>query len=253
MLARMLGHEPRAERLLEQAVRLQEAFEKTFWLEDLGIYALALDGEKRPCRVRTSNAGQVLLSGIARPERAVRVAETLLSDTSFSGFGIRTVDSREVRYNPMSYHDGSVWPHDNALIAAGFARYALKGPVRRVFTGLFEASQYMESHRMPELFCGFAEAGGEGPTLYPVACSPQSWAAASVLLLLQSCLGLSIHVPEATVSFSYPILPHGVDEVRIEDLSVGAASLSLLIRRHDDDFGVNVLRREGEVGVVVVK
>ena len=253
LLARALGRDDFSAGLLRRASELQEAFERQFWVEELETYALALDGEKRPCRVRTSNAGQVLMSGIARQERAVAVAETLLSEGSFSGFGIRTVDAREARYNPMSYHDGSIWPHDNALIAAGLARYGLKAPVRRVFSGLFHASQFMELHRMPELFCGFERVPGESPTQYPVACSPQSWAAASVLLLIQACLGLSVHAPDSTVSFSYPVLPEGVDEMRISNLRVGKSSISFLIRRHEDDVGINVLRREGEVGLVVVK
>jgi glycogen debranching enzyme len=253
LLARALGREDVSDRLLRQAATLQDLFERQFWIEDLATYALALDGRKRPCRVRTSNAGQVLLSGIASPERAVAVADTLLSDFSFSGFGIRTVDSREVRYNPMSYHDGSIWPHDNALIAAGLARYGLKSPVRRVFAGLFDAVQFMELHRMPELFCGFPCTPGEGPTQYPVACSPQSWAAASVMLVLQACLGLSVDAPSATVSLSYPVLPDGVDEVRISNLQVGRSSISLLVQRYGEDVGINVVRRQGEVGLVVVK
>src|SRR5205823_2033432 len=157
--------------------------------EDLGTYVLAQDGGKSPCRVRTSNAGHCLLTGIAAPERALRVARTLLSHDSFSGWGIRTVAAREARYNPMSYHNGSIWPHDNAPIAAGLARYGLKDEALRVMNAMFDASLFFDMHRLPELFCGFERRAGEGPTLYPVACAPQAWAAAAIFLLLQACLG----------------------------------------------------------------
>src|SRR5262249_31125702 len=154
-------------------------FEKTFWCEDLGTYALALDGAKQLCRVRTSNAGHCLFTGIAAPERAVRVARTLLGPESFSGWGVRTLATTEARYNPMSYHNGSIWPHDNALIALGLSRYGLEEEVLQIMNGLFDASLFLDLHRLPELFCGFVRRPGEGPTLYPVACAPQSWAAAA--------------------------------------------------------------------------
>ena len=183
---------------------MRERFEEAFWCEELSTYALALDGDKRPCRVRTSNAGQCLFTGIASPERARHVARTLLHPESFSGWGVRTVAASEVRYNPMAYHNGSVWPHDNALIAQGLARYGLGEKALQILTGLFEAGQYFDLHRMPELFCGFPQDPGEGPILYPVACAPQAWAAASVLLLIQACLGLEINGPEAQIYFTRP-------------------------------------------------
>src|SRR5262249_41227512 len=163
-------------------------FDEAFWCDELSTYALALDAEKRPCRVRASNAGHCLFSGIARHDRAPLVAQTLLDESSYSGWGIRTVSTREHRYNPMAYHDGSVWPHDNAIIAHGFARYGLQQCALQVMRGLFDASTFFELRRTPELFCGFPRRAGEGPTLYPVACSPQSWAAGSVFYILQSCL-----------------------------------------------------------------
>ena len=173
-LAAILGHTERSEALSRQAAALRERFESAFWCDDLGTYALALDGDKKPCRVRTSNAGHCLFTGIADRERARRVANVLLSQESFSGWGVRTVAAGEARYNPMSYHNGSIWPHDNALIAQGLAHYGLKEGVLRILTGLFEASTFLDLHRLPELFCGFERRPGEGPTLYPVACSPQS-------------------------------------------------------------------------------
>jgi glycogen debranching enzyme len=252
-LAAVLGLTERAAELERQAAALQEGFEQAFWCEDLSTYALALDGDKRPCRVRTSNAGQCLFTGIARPERARRLAQTLLAGESFSGWGIRTVGASEARYNPMSYHNGAVWPHDNALIAQGLARYGLGTKAVQILTGLFEASLYFELRRIPELFCGFSQQPGEGPVPYPVACAPQAWSAASVFLLLQSCLGLSVNGPEAQVYFINPCLPTTLGELRIHNLEVPGGAVDLLLVRHKHDVGVNVLRREGTVRVTVVK
>jgi glycogen debranching enzyme len=252
-LATVLGQRERAKELLHQAQALQEKFEQAFWCEELSTYALALDGKKRPCRVRTSNAGHCLFTGIASQEHAWRTAQTLLSEEMFSGWGIRTVAALEARYNPMSYHNGSVWPHDNALIASGLARYGFRELVLQILTGLFDAALFLDLHRLPELFCGFARRPGEGPTLYPVACAPQSWSAASVFLLLQACLGLSIKGPEAKISFSRPLLPESLQEIRIKNLKVGKALVDLFLQRHAQDVGINVIRREGGVEIVVVK
>ena len=153
--------------LTRQAEALRERFEQAFWCEELSTYALALDGDKRPCRVRTSNAGQCLFTGIVSPERARHVARTLLAPESFSGWGIRTVAASESRYNPMGYHNGAVWPHDNALIAQGLARYGLGEQALQIWTGLFEAGLYFDLHRMPELFCGFPQEPGRGADPLP--------------------------------------------------------------------------------------
>jgi glycogen debranching enzyme len=251
-LASVLGQAERAAKLARQAETLREQFEEEFWCEELSTYVLALDGDKRPCRVRTSNAGQCLFTGIASPERARQVARTLLHLESFSGWGIRTVAASEVRYNPMAYHNGSVWPHDNALIAQGLARYGLGEMALQIFTGLFEAGQYFDLHRMPELFCGFPQDPGEGPTLYPVACAPQAWAAASVLLLIQACLGLETNGPEAQICFTRPRLPASLGELRIHNLAVAGATVDLLLVRHEHNVGVTVLRRDGDVQIMVV-
>src|SRR5712664_3796563 len=187
-----LGLVDRARQLEADAQRLAERFEEAFWCDDLGTYALALDGAKQPCRVRTSNAGSLLVTGIARTDRARMVASDLMSNKFFSGWGIRTVARGEARYNPMSYHNGSIWPHDNALIALGLARYGLKEGVLQILSALYDAALWMELTRLPELFCGLPRRAGEGPTLYPVACSPQAWSCAAVYLLLQAALGLRI-------------------------------------------------------------
>jgi glycogen debranching enzyme len=246
-IALALGKGERARALLMSAEELRERFERTYWSEEIGTYVLALDGKKRPCRVRSSNAGHCLLTGIADQERARRVVQTLLREDSFSGWGIRTVAASEIQYNPMSYHNGSVWPHDNALIAAGMARYGFKDAVVKILTGLFDASLSTDLHRLPELFCGFIRRPNEGPTLYPVACAPQSWAAASVFLLLQASLGLSIIGADSRIRLVNPVLPEFLERIRVRNLRVGKASVDLLFERHPPDVGVRVLRMDGQV------
>jgi glycogen debranching enzyme len=252
-VAGLLGHHELAARQLAAADRLQARFEEQFWCEDLSMYALALDGEKRPCRVRSSNAGQCLMSGIASPDRARRVGEALLGEGLFSGWGIRTLHEAEARYNPMSYHNGSVWPHDNALVAFGLSRYRMTPLALPVLDGLFSAGVFVDLHRMPELFCGFRRRPGEGPTLYPVACAPQSWAAGAVFMLLQACLGLTIDAPARRIIFSYPLLPPALPWVKITGLAVGEASVDLLLERHELDVGISVLRRDGLVEIRITK
>ncbi|MGH7828474.1 MAG: amylo-alpha-1,6-glucosidase [Candidatus Binatia bacterium] len=248
-LAFSLGQFVRARELVTQADLLKKRFNEAFWCEKLSSYAIALDHEKRPCRVKASNAGHCLFTGIAAHEYAKRVAGALLSEESFSGWGIRTLAASEVRYNPMSYHNGSIWPHDNALVAAGLARYGMKDVANKVLTGLFDASLFLDLHRLPELFCGFTRRDGEGPTLYPVACAPQAWAAGSVFLLLQSCLGLSIDATESRVYFTSPLLPACIEEVHIKNLRVGKSHLDLVVDRSFQGIGVE--RRAGDVSIVI--
>jgi glycogen debranching enzyme len=252
-LARELGHDRRAQALQAQARALQARFERDFWCEDLGTYALALDGAKRPCRVRTSNAGHVLWSGIARPDRARRVGETLLAPDSFSGWGVRTVARGEARYNPMSYHNGSVWPHDNAIVAMGLALYGMKEKTSRIAAAIFEASLFTDLHRLPELYCGFErEHEREGPTLYPVACSPQAWASASAFYLLKACLGLSFRPEEPRMRFLHPVLPAFLERLRLVDVRVGDGTVDVQFERHGDEVGVNVTRKRGDGEVSIV-
>src|SRR5262249_13941408 len=196
MLAEMLGFAARAAELRRQADGLRSAFEERFWCDEESTYALALDGRKRPCRVRSSNAGHCLFGGIADVARAARVAEQLVAPELFSGWGVRTLSSVETRYNPMSYHNGSVWPHDNGIVGAGFSRYEFDDLIAAPFGALFDASTSMDGHRLPELFCGFHRRPGEGPTLYPVACSPQAWSSGVGFPLLQASLRLSIDVAQ---------------------------------------------------------
>lgn len=252
-LAVLLGHQELAAELMAQAARLRENFLKTFWSPKLKSYVLALDGQKAPCEVRTSNAGHALFSQISDSRHARELGQTLLSDDFFSGWGIRTVAAGESRYNPMSYHNGSVWPHDNAMIASGFSKYMNKGAVLRIFRGMFDLSYFVEQHRLPELFCGFLRRPEEAPTNYPVACSPQSWAAGAIFLLLQASLGLSIDATKQEVRFLQPALPEFLQKVQISNLRVGRARIDLSLERHEYTVGVNVLRKKGNVQVVAVK
>jgi len=252
-LAAARGDVTTAERWRERADRLKRQFEEAFWCEDLGTYALALDAQKRPCRVQTSNPGHCLFTGIASEDRARTVAETLMSDPSFGGWGVRTVAAGSARYNPMSYHNGSIWPHDNALVAAGLARYGFTAAASRIMGAMFDLSQAVDLHRLPELICGFHRRGGQSPTLYPVACAPQAWAAGAVYLLLEACLGLRIDAAERRVSFSRAVLPESIEWLRIVNLSIAGASVDLLLTRHTYDVGVTVLRRDGDMEITAVK
>jgi glycogen debranching enzyme len=240
------------EEFVDCAEKLRERFDEAFWCEELSLYALALDGDKRPCRVRTSNAGHCLFSGIALPDRAARVAQALHRPESFSGWGIRTLAVAERRYNPMGYHTGSVWPHDNALIAYGMARYGMADEAMKIFSGMFGAATYCDLYRVPELFCGFAREPGEGPVIFPVACAPQAWSAAAVFLILQGCLGLTINALARRITFACPSLPPFLSKVRMSDLAVGNGTADLLIVRHDCDISVNVLHNDEEFDVVVL-
>lgn len=250
--ARRLGHSGLADRLDADARRLAERFEEAFWCPDLGTYALALDGAKEPCRVATSNAGQLLFTGIVRPERAAQVAAGLLGPRFFSGWGIRTVARGEARYNPMSYHNGSVWPHDNALIALGLARYGFKDAVAQLFTGLFDAASYMDLRRLPELFCGFRRRPGRGPTLYPVACSPQAWASATPFSLIEAALGLEFDPAANEIRLCNPCLPSLVDDVTLRNLRLGESNVDIRVRRHRHDVSVEIVRQQGDARVAIV-
>ena len=235
-----------------KAEKLRREFERAFWDEELGTYALALDGDKRPCAVRSSNAGQLLFTGIAAPERAARVAAGLFASDFFSGWGVRTLSRRERRYNPASYHNGSVWPHDNALIALGLARYGHCTDVLALTSALFDAAAHMHLRRLPELFCGFERRPGKAPILYPVACAPQAWAAVTPFALIQACLGLEVDAAAAKLRLRQPRLPRFIEWMTVKRLPIGAARVDLLLRRHDSSVAVNLLAREGAAEVEVM-
>jgi glycogen debranching enzyme len=250
-IARALGDEARAAQLEARAQALARRFEHAFWCDELGTYALALDGKGEPCRVRSSNAGHCLWAGIAAPARARRVADTLFQGDSFSGWGIRTLAAGERRYNPMSYHNGSVWPHDNALIAQGLARYGCERDALVLLEAAFDASRNVDLHRMPELVCGFARRVDDGPVAYPLACTPQAWAAGAVFLMLQAVLGVEISAPRRELRLVRPALPPTLAELRIRDLCVGEARVDLELLRRDGRVEVSATPRSGQVQVRV--
>lgn len=247
--ARRLGLPERGDALARQANELQARFEQAFWCEDIGTYALALDGAKRPCRVRTSNPGQALATGIASSDRARRVAAGLMDRRFFSGWGVRTVASGEARFNPMSYHNGSIWPHDNALIARGLACYGCKETLSPIFEALVRAATYMEHRRIPELYCGFRKRPGRGPTLYPAACSPQAWAAGAPFLMLQAMLGLEFDCAARRVLLVNPCLPASAGRIIVRNLALGEANIDFALCRDGDGVSVQVLRLTGDLQI----
>ncbi len=245
-----LGDRARSKSLAADAEKLRRNFEEAFWCEELSTYALALDGRKQQCRVPTSNAGHCLFAKIASDERGRRVAETLFGPNSFSGWGVRTVASGQARYNPLSYHNGSVWPHDNSMIAAGLAYYDCKDKAGRILLGMLDTSRWVDLGRLPELFCGLDRRHGEGPTLYPVACSPQAWAAASVFLLVQACLGISIQGGDNRIVFDRPFLPEGIPQLSITGLRTNDGSVDIFLERRNGEVRVDVTHQNGQVEVV---
>jgi len=232
-----------------RADRLRQAVETHFWDEELKFYGLAIDGEGQLCRVRTSNPGHLLYTGLAAPERAAGVAAQLLSSPFFTGWGVRTVARSEARYNPISYHNGSVWPHDNALCASGIARTGFRGGAPRLLRGAFEAAVHFDM-RLPELFCGFSRTQGAPPVAYPVACLPQAWAAGSALMLLQACLGIDIDGRGEMVEINQPELPPGIEDVTISDLRLGARRFDLAFRKVGERISV-FAEGEGAPGLAV--
>ncbi|KJS31375.1 MAG: hypothetical protein VR64_11175 [Desulfatitalea sp. BRH_c12] len=249
-IAEQLGLNDLARNLTQQACSLQQQFEQVFWDPDLPGFVIALDKNKKPCRVRASNMGHCLFAGIASPQHARAVADLLMEDRFFSGWGVRTLAQDEPRYNPMSYHNGSIWPHDNALIAEGLARYGFKRECARVFTAMSDLGRFTELNRFPELFCGFRRRPNQGPTLYPVACSPQAWSAAAPFSLLSSCLGLSVDGLARQVRFHHPYLPIDIQKITIRNLSVGDAVIDCAVTGQAEDVSIQVT---GDVSVLIHK
>jgi glycogen debranching enzyme len=228
-LAERRGDEQSARRWRVRARQLQDAVERRFWMEDQQFYGIAIDGNGELCRVRASNPGHLLFTGLPSPERAHKVASQLLSRPFESGWGIRTLPVGEARYNPMSYHNGSVWPHDTALCVAGIARYGERKGVIRMLSEMFETAVTFEM-RLPELFCGFPRSAGEPPVAYPVACLPQAWAAGSIFMLLQACLGVTVDGWRREINVEHPYLPIGIDSLRIDGIEIGSDHANLLFQ-----------------------
>jgi glycogen debranching enzyme len=251
--AAAFGHDEMAERLAQSAQRLAAAIERCFWCEELGTYGIAIDGAGELCRVRTSNAGHVLFAAVASDERARRVAADLMSPRFLTGWGVRTVADGEARYNPMSYHNGSVWPHDNAMVAIGFANYGLKEPIASLLAATSAAAFHMDLRRLPELFCGFKRSRGQAPTLYPVACAPQAWASAAPLAMLQACLGLTFEPRLNRIVLGSPFLPGFLDSIVLRNVEIGRTTIDFALRRRrdDDTVSLQILQNDGGVEVAV--
>ena len=252
-MAERLGENDLGEKLRNEAEQLKQHFNEVFWDEKLGTYVLALDGQKTPCRVLSSNVGHTLFSGIATPERALKTGRRLMNEEMFTGWGVRTLSYKESRFNPMSYHNGSVWPHDTALIAYGFSRYGLVNEAMRLMQGLFDASLFIELQRLPELFCGFPIRRGEAPTAYPVACSPQAWSVAAVFLMLQSCLQITIDGYEKKFMFHNPVLPDYINEIKISNLKFEGEEFSVEIVKYDNDLGIHLIKKPAGWQLVTIK
>jgi glycogen debranching enzyme len=250
-LFRRVGDSQRAARLMQEADALRQRFNRDYWMEDKAFYALARQSGGRPCAVIASNAGHALWSGIADAAKAEAVARRLMHDDMWSGWGIRTLASGEARYNPVGYHVGTVWPHDNALIAAGLRRYGRADAAMRIFVGLVEASAHFEHRRLPEVFTGVSRAQFDSPVRYPVACHPQAWASGAVPCLLTTMLGLEAHGFENRLEIHAPELPPFVDRLELTQLRVGQSAVDLLFRRVDGVCRVDVLHRTGSAEVAI--
>jgi glycogen debranching enzyme len=250
-MAKVLGDHDLAAKLEIEAEELRENFNEKFWSEEKQTYVIALDGKKNQCEVLSSNAGHCLFSGIATPERAARLAKKLIGETMFSGWGIRTIATDEARYNPMSYHNGSIWPHDNAMIAQGFSRYNLMTEASKVMAATFDTAEHMESQRLPELFCGFERHQDKSPTLYPVACSPQAWSVGAVFMMMQACLGLRIDAARNTIILSKPVLPSFLREVTITNLRLNNKSIALQVRASNDGCSAFLLTPNSDIKIEV--
>lgn len=239
------------DRALEWAARaeaLRALVEDRYWMEDEGFYAIALDGDGEQCRAVASNAGHLLFTGLPSHERARRVTRRMLTAEFRSGWGLRTLAKGQARFNPMSYHNGSVWPHDTALAAAGMARYGERRAVAMLLGEIYGSAAHFQM-RLPELFCGFVRETGEPPIAYPVACLPQAWAAGSVFLMMQSVLGLSIDAAEGLVEVNNPALPAGLDRLSITRLKVGDGVIDLHFQRLNGHVVVMPRERSGAVNL----
>jgi len=250
-LARVRGDRALAEGQERKADELRRAFEDAFWMEDVGTYALALDSHKQRVDAIGSNAGHALWCGIASTERAARVADVLAGPEMWSGWGVRTLSSAMAGYNPIGYHIGSVWPHDNGIIAEGLFRYGYREQANRIAAAMLEATTYFRDSRLPELFCGFGREESPLPVPYPVACVPQAWAAGSLFQLLRTMLGMHPDAGARQLHLVAPALPEWLPQIRVENMRVGDAVVDLLFERSNGSTGVDVLRRTGDVSVVL--
>ncbi|HEU4683895.1 MAG TPA: glycogen debranching N-terminal domain-containing protein [Nitrospira sp.] len=247
------GEPERADRLRRQAAGLRDRFNRDFWMKDQSCFALALQKDGRPAAVVTSNAGQVLWSGIAEDDKAQQTIDRMMADDMFSGWGVRTLSAKARAFNPIGYHLGTVWPHDNSMIAAGFRRYGRDQEALRIFHGLFDAAFHFHAHQLPELFCGYSREAYEIPVNYPVACHPQAWAAGALPYLLMTLLGLEPDGFAKRLKIVRPMLPGGLDRLAVTKLRVGEASVDLAFRRNGTDVEADIASMSGGLEVVIHK
>lgn len=234
------GEEEKAEVLRGQAAALKRNFEDAFWMEDKEFYAIALDEKKKQVGTLTSNPGHVLFSGMLNEGRARKVMDALVSPAMFSGYGIRTMGRGEAAYNPISYHDGSIWPHDNSMILLGMGLLKGSEQANKVISGLIEASHSFEYERLPELFCGYSREEGK-PVPYPVACSPQAWAAGTPLTFIRTMLGLYPNICSEDLFIAPQLLPE-MSELNLENLSLGEGYLSLRVTQNSKGHHVEIYK-----------
>jgi len=246
-----LGRSDQAVVLRAEAGTLRARFNERFWVESEQYFAEALDGEKRQVGSVTSNPAHGLYCDVVDADRAQLMARRLLAPDMFSGWGIRTMSKSSVAYNPMSYHNGSIWPHDNAFIGAGLKRYGHGKATNRLATALFDMAVTVDDMRLPELFCGFTRRSPNRPVAYPVACSPQAWASGAPFLLLQAMLGISARAPENTLQVNKPQLPSWLNTVELRNLRVGRSTISVVFRRQGETIGFSLLEKEGNVRVLM--
>jgi glycogen debranching enzyme len=250
-LARTLGDDALADRLEKEAADLKERFNRDFWMEREGFYALALDGDKRQVGTVTSNPGHALWTAIADEDKAARVARKLLSPTLSSGYGIRTLAARQRPYDPIGYHTGTVWPHDCALIAHGLKRYGFDSEAMKVIDQVSAAGAFFPLARYPELFCGFSRDQVPEPVQYPVACRPQAWASGAPLLMMRSYGGITADAPAGTLYIHRPALPSWLDQIEVVGMRVGPARVDLTFTRTGSVTAVQVPRKEGDLEVLI--
>ena len=249
----MLGEPDRASDLIAKAERLQQRFEEAFWCEDLGTYALALDGKKRPCKVRTSNPAHAMFTGIMAPDRARKVAQDIMRPSFYSGWGIRTVAAGEARYNPMSYHNGSIWPHDNAIIASGLVRYGLSEGIEPIFNGMMQTAAYMDQRRLPELFCGFPRRRSRGPTSIPWRARRKPGRAAPCSNCSKPFSAWSTILRARAIRLRNPAVPMSVGQITVRNMRLGDAAISFTVWPHPNGtISLGVLESTGNIKISVV-
>ena len=252
-LFKRIGDRDRADRLMREARRLRERFNRDFWMEDEGCFALALQADGRQAAVVSSNPGQALWTGIADQDKAERTIRRLMAEDMFSGWGVRTLSAKARAYNPIGYHLGTVWPHDNSIIAAGCRHYGQDRESLRIFHGLCDAAYHFHAHQLPELFCGFGREQYEIPINYPVACHPQAWASGTLPFLLTTLLGLTPEAFDKRLRINRPLLPEFLDRLDLRGLRVGEATADLHFRREAEGIHVDVVRLDGRLDVQVEK